>query len=67
MSLWYSKLVSVPRLTAMTHCFARNAPLLLPLARPSACDAVLHVKISHLTYGQLSFPVVKFVCVCVFT
>lgn len=65
MSLRSSKLVSGLRLTVMTHCFARNAPLLLPLERPFACDGVVYVKISHLPNGQLSFPVVKFVCVCV--
>lgn len=64
MSLWSSKLVSGLRLTVMTHCFARNAPLLLPLERPFACDGVEYVKISHLPNGQLSFPVVKIVCVC---
>lgn len=37
MSLWASKLVSGQRLTVMTHCCARNAPLLLPLERLSAC------------------------------
>lgn len=63
MSFWSSKLVSGLRLTPVTHCCAcGNAPLLFPLERPPACDGVVHVKISHLTNGQLSFPVV---CMCV--
>ena len=51
----------------MTHCCAcSNAPLMFPLERRSVCDGALCVcvcvKISHLTTGQLSFPV----CVCVY-
>lgn len=65
MSFWTSKLVSGQRLT-LTHCCACcNAPLMFPLERSPVCDGVVYVKISHLTNGQLSFPVVyvKYICV----
>lgn len=68
MSCWTSKLVSGRRLTLMTHCCAcGNAPLLFPLERPPVCDGMVHVKIGHLTNGQLSFPVVYVNCVYVCT
>lgn len=67
MSFWTSKLISGLRLTLMTHCFAcRNPPLMFPLESSPVCDGVVYVKISHLTNGQLSFPVVNVKYICVY-